>query len=105
MAVKLDNARVAHAQRSGEQPEVASCVSGIIDAFTNGMNIFKRLRERRRKKKATKENEKPKSTPDPTRDAEKQLSKSLKKGPLELAEKYADFYHPMGPRFAKGDGE
>jgi hypothetical protein len=105
MAVKLDNAQVAHAQRSGEQPEVASCVSGIIDAFTNGLHIFKRLRERRRKKKATKENEKTKSAPDPTRDAEKQLSKSLKKGPLELTEKYAVFYHPMGPRFAKGDGE
>jgi hypothetical protein len=107
MAVKLDNAQVAHrAQQSGEQPEVASCVSGIIEAFTNGLNIFKRLRERRKKRRAKKENEKQKSAPDATSDAEKQLSKSLKKGPQELAERYAECYHSgMGLRFAKGDGE
>ena len=105
MAVKLDNAhaQVAHRQ-SGAQPEVASCVSGIIEAFTNGLNIFKRLRERRKKRKERKEKER--SAPDATSDAEKQLSKSLKKGPLELVEKYAECYNSgMGPRFAKGDGE
>jgi hypothetical protein len=105
MAVRLDNAHVQVAHRqSGDRPEVASCVSGIIEAFTNGLNIFKRLRERRRKRKEKKEKET--RATDPTSDAEKQLSKSLKRGPQDLAEKYAECYSSgMGPRFAKGDGE
>ncbi|KAF1936000.1 hypothetical protein EJ02DRAFT_414763 [Clathrospora elynae] len=97
MAVKLDVARASH---KTEETEVASCVSGIIEAFTNGLNIFKRLRERRRKRKARRENQ----VPDPTSSAESQLSKSLKKGPQDLAERYAEcYYGGMGPKFAKGD--
>lgn len=97
MAVKIDS--LPH---KAEEAEVASCVSNLVQAFTNGLNIFKRLRERRRKRKARKENQ----TPDPSTSAELQLSKSLRKGPQDLAEKYAECYHSgMGPRFAKGDGK
>ncbi|KAJ4365668.1 hypothetical protein N0V83_008288 [Neocucurbitaria cava] len=95
MAVKIDS--LPH---KAEEAEVASCVSNLVQAFTNGLNIFKRLRERRRKRKARKENQ----APDPSTSAELQLSKSLRKGPQDLAEKYAECYHSgMGPRFAKGD--
>ncbi|KAH7401509.1 hypothetical protein BKA66DRAFT_508027 [Pyrenochaeta sp. MPI-SDFR-AT-0127] len=83
-----------------EDADVSNCVSNLIQAFTNGLNIFKRLRERRRKRKARKENQ----VVDPTTSAELQLSKSLRKGPGELAERYAECYHSgIGPRFAKGD--
>ncbi|KAF1835400.1 hypothetical protein BDW02DRAFT_292626 [Decorospora gaudefroyi] len=98
MAVKLDNAHGAH--KTEDRAEVASCVSGIIEAFTNGLNIFKRLRERRRKRKARKENQ----VADPASSPEQQLSRSLRRGPEELAVRYSECYHGgMGPRFAKGD--
>jgi hypothetical protein len=98
MAGKLD---IAHAQPKAEEAEVSSCVAGIIEAFINGLDIFKRLRERRKKRKAKKENQ----ASDSTNSAEKQLSKSLRKGPEEVAEKYAEcYYSGMGSRFAKGDG-
>lgn len=82
--------------------EVASCVSNLIQAFTNGLNIFKRLRERRKRRKARKDSQ----ASDPIASAELQLSKSLRKGPEELAERYAECYFSgLGPRFAKGDCE
>ena len=96
MAVKSANAP----HKAEAEAEVSSCVSNLIEAFTNGLNIFKRLRERRRKRKARKEKE----APDPITDAEHQLSRSLRKGPQEIADKYAECYHSgMGPTFAKGD--
>ena len=96
MAIKVDDAP----HRAEADAEVSGCVSNLIEAFANGLNIFKRLRERRRKRKARKENQ----ALDPAIDAEHQLSKSLRKGPQEIAEKYAECYHSgMGPRFAKGD--
>ncbi|KAF1843777.1 uncharacterized protein K460DRAFT_397002 [Cucurbitaria berberidis CBS 394.84] len=95
MAVKLDSK-----PRKAEDAEVASCISNLVQAFTNGLNIFRRLRERRRKRKARKESQ----APDPTTSAELQLSKSLRRGPQELADRYAECYHSgMGQRFAKGD--
>ncbi|CAA9965888.1 hypothetical protein PTMSG1_09247 [Pyrenophora teres f. maculata] len=102
MAIKLDSAGT-HVVRKAGEAEVASCVAGIIEAFTNGLNIFKRLRERRKKRKTRKEPDKP-DKPDPTSTAEHQLSKSLRRGPEEVAESYAEYYFSgLGPRFAKGD--
>jgi len=96
MAVKLD------AQpHKAEEAEVSSCVSNLIQAFSNGTNVFKRLRERRRKRKARKENQ----PPDTANSDELQLSKSLRRGPQELAEKYDACYSQTGHSFAKGDGK
>lgn len=97
MAVKLDHAHVA---RKAEEAEVSICVSGIIEAFTNGLDIFKKLRERRRKRRSKRDTE----VPDSTSTAEHQLSKSLRRGPEEVAGKYTEcYYSGIGPRFAKGD--
>ncbi|RYO56309.1 hypothetical protein AA0116_g9138 [Alternaria tenuissima] len=97
MAVKLDHAHVA---RKAEEAEVSTCVSGIIEAFTNGLDIFKKLRERRRKRRSKRDTE----VPDSTSTAEHQLSKSLRRGPEEVAGKYTEcYYSGIGPRFAKGD--
>jgi hypothetical protein len=95
MAVKLD---VKPDQ--AEEADVSHCVSNLIHAFSNGLNIFKRLRERRRKRKARKDN---KATDAAVSD-EVQLSKSLKRGPQELAETYDACYSHTGHKFAKGDG-
>lgn len=99
MAVKLDSAALLRQSEAGNN-EVSSCVCNLIEAFTNGLNIFKRLRERRRKRKARKDH----PVSDPNAEAAHQLSKSLRKGPQEIAQKYAQcYYSGMGPHFAKGD--
>lgn len=90
-------------QRHGSsEGEVSNCVSNLIHAFTNGLDIFKRLRERRRKRKHRKHN---KTKPDPASNAELQLSNSLRRGPLEIQSSYEQHYRKAGDRFAKGDGE
>lgn len=89
------------AERSAGDGEVASCVSNLVHAFTDGLNVFKRLRERRRKRKS-KHKERESSAPS---GAELQLSNSLKQGPVELREKYESCYGDKGEDFAKGDGK
>ncbi|EAT80668.2 hypothetical protein SNOG_12256 [Parastagonospora nodorum SN15] len=96
MAVKLEEK-----SHKAEEAEVEHCVSNLIHAFYNGLNIFKKLRERRRKRKGRKENQ----PADAAASEEKQLSKSLKRGPQELAETYDACYKQTGQSFAKGDGE
>ncbi|KAJ4348247.1 uncharacterized protein N0V89_009619 [Didymosphaeria variabile] len=89
----------AQAGKSAGDGEVASCVSNLIHAFTDGLNVFKRLRERRRKRRS-KHKDRDLGAPS---GAELQLSTSLRKGPLELSEKYASCYGDKGDKFAKGD--
>jgi hypothetical protein len=98
MAVKLEEK--SH-MLAAEEAEVTNCVSNLIHAFTNGLNVFKRLREKRRKRKARKETQ----PIDAASRDEAQLSKSLKRGPQELAEKYDACYSQTGLSFAKGDGK
>jgi hypothetical protein len=87
--------------KAEDEGDVSHCVHNLIDAFTNGLNIFKRLRERRRKHKARKEIQ----APEPINSAELQLSNSLRRGPQDLSERYEECYGQkgMGSRFAKGD--
>ncbi len=87
--------------KAEDDGDVANCVHNLIESFTNGLNIFKRLRERRRKHKARKQDQ----TPEPINSAELQLSNSLRRGPQDLEEKYEECYGQkgMGRRFAKGD--
>src|SRR5688572_14863443 len=84
-----------------DDAEVTNCVSHIIQAFTNGLNVFKKVRERRKKRKAKKETQ----SVDPAVSDELQLSKSLRRGPQELAERYDECFAHSGHRFAKGDGK
>jgi hypothetical protein len=87
--------------KAEDEGDVSHCVHNLIEAFTNGLNIFKRLRERRRKHKARKEIQ----APEPINSAELQLSNSLRRGPQDLAERYEECYGQknMGSRFAEGD--
>ncbi|KAF1929078.1 uncharacterized protein M421DRAFT_420304 [Didymella exigua CBS 183.55] len=87
--------------KAEDEGDVSHCVHNLIEAFTNGLNIFKRLRERRTKHKARKEIQ----APEPINSAELQLSNSLRRGPQDLSERYEDCYgqRGMGSRFAKGD--
>ncbi|KAL5422259.1 hypothetical protein PMIN04_004885 [Paraphaeosphaeria minitans] len=87
------------AEKSTGNGEVASCVSNLVHAFTDGLNVFKRLRERRRKRNSKHREREPSAPSEP----ELQLSNSLRKGPVELREKYESCYGEKGEKFAKGD--
>jgi len=75
-------------------------VSSIIAAFTSGLDIFKKLREKRQRKKAkqTKRQSSSKS------DEETQLSRSLQRGSQDVQAAYEDNYRGLGPKYAVGDG-
>jgi len=74
----------------------------IIHAFTNGISIFRRLRERKKKHRACRKVQ----AEDIATSAEFELSKSLRKGQEELTKKYTQcYYSSMGPDFARGDRE
>jgi len=79
--------------------DVSNCVSNLIHAFTDGLNIFKRLRERRRKKKSKKSRE----TVEKDEGAELLLSNSLRRGPRDIQDRYEKCYGEKGERFARGD--
>lgn len=84
----------------GGKGEVSSCVTNLIHAFTNGLDIFKRLRQRRRKRKARKQ-----SPVEEISNDEMQLSNSLRRGPRDIEDCYVGHYGKAGDRFAKGDRE
>jgi hypothetical protein len=98
----------AHATTGGANgigaADVSNCVSQLIRAFTDGLDIFKRLRERRRKRKSTKKSRE-KQTSDKDDGAELKLSESLRRGPRDIQERYEKCYGEKGERFARGDGE
>ncbi|PSN62594.1 hypothetical protein BS50DRAFT_649708 [Corynespora cassiicola Philippines] len=84
--------------------KVSNCVSELIQAFANGLNIFKRLRERRKKRKHHKHHKhKGQETKDPAANAELQLSNSLRRAPADIQASYENHYSKAGDRFAKGD--
>ncbi|KAF2466802.1 uncharacterized protein BDR25DRAFT_268291 [Lindgomyces ingoldianus] len=87
-----------NANLSGEA-EVSNCVTNLIHAFTNGLDIFKRLRERRRRRKERKKE----AHFDSASSAELQLSNSLRRGPADIESSYKNHYSKAGDQFAKGD--
>ncbi|KAF2007729.1 hypothetical protein P154DRAFT_452891 [Amniculicola lignicola CBS 123094] len=91
MAMAVDN--------TAEKGEVSGCVHNLIHAFSNGLDIFKRLRERRRKRKSRKQG----AQETPESSAEIQLSNSLRRGPAEIQESYDQHLSKAGDRFATGD--
>lgn len=109
MAVRKDSSTSRKAEApacdsSGDEAAVSGCISNIIQAFTNGLSVFKRLREKRRKRKARKGQRRQEA--DPRESAEMHLSRSLKRGPQELAGRYDEYAKSgIGQKFAKGDGK
>lgn len=113
-----------------QNDNVSGSIFSILAAYTNGLNIFKKLREQRvkgeRKKKRTtkstpKEDGRKKDPPtqsqtkakvhhgaghgDKRRKAENQLSKSLREGSRRIRREYDNGCEKAGSRFAIGDGK
>ena len=89
---------------SGADGEVSSCVSHLIRAFTDSLNIFKQVRKHRRRRQNRKNEARQTKDQSPSSE-ELQLSTSLRKGPIDIKETFENHYAKAGDRFAKGDGK
>lgn len=96
---------------AGKEGEVASVVTNLIRAFGDGLDVFKRLRERRKKRRSKKDGCAAEAAgggevgPLAPSGMELQLSDSLRRGPEDIARCYGDCYSRAGDRFARGDGK
>jgi hypothetical protein len=82
--------------------DVSTSVGSIISSFLNGLDVFKKLREKRRAKKRSKQND---ATQKKRAADEMQLSQSLRQGPVDIEAEYARNLQLVGERYAQGDGE
>ena len=76
---------------------VASCVLSIVGSFSNGIDVFKKLRDKRRSKKKPKRNDFPEIE-------ELRLSRSLRQGQEDIGREYQNNIFAVGDHFAVGDG-
>ncbi|EKG10492.1 hypothetical protein MPH_12350 [Macrophomina phaseolina MS6] len=91
------------AHREQHDGPIGDSVLAIVAAFTSGLDVFKRLRERRRRRKSAKKPHR--ATPahvEPSGD-ELQLSNSLRQSPVDIQRHYESNYAAVGERFAQGD--
>jgi len=80
------------------QTSVSSSILAIIASFSSGLNVVKRLREKRKSRNTrSKQN---------ARDGgeELRLSRSLQKGPEDIGWEYQTYSQQFGDRYAVGDG-
>jgi hypothetical protein len=76
---------------------VASCVISIVGSFSNGIDVFKRLRDKRRRRKRSKKL-------DRADEEELRLSRSLRQGPEDIGREYQRSVYEAGQYFEIGDG-
>lgn len=77
---------------------VASCVISIVGSFSNGLDVFKRLRDKRRGRKRSKRT-------DAVDEKELRLSRSLRQGQEDIGREYQRSVYGAGQDFEIGDGE
>lgn len=76
---------------------VASCVLSIVGSFSNGLDVFKKLREKRQRKRKAKKS-------DVVDGEEMRLSRSLRRGQEDIGREYQNNVFAVGDHFAIGDG-
>lgn len=79
-----------------------SCVGSLISAFTSGLDVFKKLRERKREKKSKKARAQTPALQEKSGE-ELRLSKSLRRGTADIQGEYEKHYRGYGEQFAVGD--
>lgn len=76
---------------------VSSCVLSIVASFSSGLDVFKKLGEKKRKRRRFKKT-------DNVEEQETRLSRSLRQGPEDIGREYQKNVHAVGDDFAIGDG-
>jgi hypothetical protein len=84
---------------AAQKQSTDSSVFALISSFTSGLDVFRKLRERKSKKKRKKEEELAAAH------EEARLSSSLTRGPVDIHNEYQSNYALHGERFREGDGE
>lgn len=79
---------------------VSNSVLSIMASFAGGLDVFRKLRDRRSENRRRKRRDKISSSED-----EMQLSRSLRQGPEDIGREYQVMGTRAGPHFAVGDGE
>jgi hypothetical protein len=79
---------------------VSSCVLSIVGSFSSGLDVFKKLRDKRKRK----HNSRRKKCDALAEEEELRLSKSLRQGPEDIGREYAKSVYAVGDGFAIGDG-
>src|ERR1700754_1111321 len=80
---------------------VSGSVRSIISAFASGLDIFKKIRNKRRKKNAS---GRATRTSDLSQD-EIRLNASLRRGSRDVQKEYERNYQALGKYYARGDGK
>ncbi|KAK3720662.1 hypothetical protein LTR37_003712 [Vermiconidia calcicola] len=75
---------------------VASCVLSIVGSFANGLDVFKKLRDKRRRKRRPKK-------ADNVEEQELRLSRSLRQGPEDIGREYQRSLYAAGYDYEMGD--
>lgn len=81
-----------------------NCVSSLVAAFTSGLDVFKKARERKREKKSKHTRAQTPALQEKSGE-ELILSKSLRRGGADIRGEYEKHYRGYGERFAVGDRE
>jgi len=79
-----------------------SCVFSLIDAFTSGLDVFRKFRGRKHEKKSKRARVLGVVSREKTGE-ELRLSKSLRRGTSDIQGEYEKHYKGYGERFAAGD--
>lgn len=83
--------------------DVQGCVYSIVTAFTSGLDVLKKLREKRKQKKSRTKSDKEKELRRMSDELE--LHNSLSRGPIDISREYERSVGYSGGQFARGDGE
>lgn len=82
------------------QTNVSSCVLSIVGSFSSGLDVFKKLREKRERKHSYRR----RRCDERAEEEELKLSRSLRQGPEDIGREYAKSVYAVGDGFAIGDG-
>lgn len=87
---------------------VSNTILSILGSFSSGLDVFKRLREKRKRKhsgsngRRRRGNGRDKNEVD--EEQEMRLSRSLRQGPEDIGREYARSVYAVGDGFGIGDG-
>ena len=79
---------------------VSSCVLSIVGSFSSGLDVLKKLREKRKRRHSSRR----RKCDARAEEEEMKLSRSLRQGPEDIGREYANSLYAVGDGFAIGDG-
>lgn len=82
--------------------DVSSCVLSIVGSFASGLDVFKKLREKKKRRRRSRRDGR--ECDARVEEEEMRLSRSLRQGPEDIGREYARNLYAVGNGFGVGDG-